>query len=232
MKSVFHKKLALSILASFVTITPMASQAFLLGEAYVAPKLAYTNINMDASAYFNLASAPLGFNEFSGQYSDSLNSFSASLAAGYDLGSFRGEAELVYFGEFSLQNNIQNLNQEFEASSIAAFANAYLDISTYTPFTPYIGGGLGIASLNLNYTLSEQIKESRSEQNFAWHIGAGAAYKINANMSVDMFYRYMSLGETTLSPSLSSIINNQNLLSTIETDVSLHQLGLGLRFTF
>lgn len=233
MKFTCHKKLTTAIFISLAAFAPAASQAFMPGEAYISPKLGYTHINMDAAAYLNLANSPLELYNFASQYNDGQSGFSASLAAGYDFGTLRGEAEIIYFGEVSANNHINNLPQEMKTSSVAAFANAYFDISTYTPITPYIGGGLGLSSLNLNYTLGDQIKESRSEQNFAWHIGAGAAYKITSNMSLDMFYRYMNLGETRISsPSLSDISSNLEGFSFIESSTSLHQLGLGLRFTF
>ncbi len=110
------------------------------------------------------------------------------------------------------------------------FANLFWDFHNESPFTPYIGGGLGLA---LNYTGYDcQLPNGSTysfddrQTNFAWNAGAGVAYNINENFALDASYRFVGLGYNEV----STTINGTKY--EIGNEPYNNEFMLGLRFTF
>lgn len=108
-------------------------------------------------------------------------------------------------------------------------ANVYLDFHNDTPFTPYVGAGLGMGFVSTKYSFIDVIggkksEESKSQTNtvFAWNVGAGCSYAFTENISADLGYRYLGLGENKV----------RFLDDDIKTAHNAHEFSLGLRFTF
>ena len=112
--------------------------------------------------------------------------------------------------------------------------NGYYDIRTGTPFTPYIGGGVGFAVNQLtqeaaqdNNTAGTNIAASGRTTHIAF---AGAAmvglnYDINTFVSLDVGYRYLYIGGSDVD------INFNGANSKIEVGgINEHQIRAGLRF--
>jgi opacity protein-like surface antigen len=90
-------------------------------------------------------------------------------------------------------------------------ANAYADLGTWYCITPYIGAGIGTARVTIaNFTdqgvgslggggvgPSLVSAATGSQWNFAWALHAGLAYKVNPNMTVELGYSYVDLGNGT-----------------------------------
>ena len=68
--------------------------------------------------------------------------------------------------------------------------------------TPYVGGGVGFASLSYGYqdvnvpNLSVAYGQNNTETNFAWAVYGGLSYKVNPSLTIDLSYRYLDLGDT------------------------------------
>ena len=110
------------------------------------------------------------------------------------------------------------------------FLNAYFDIATGTAFTPYIGGGLGMA---FNYTsvkaevLGRTLADkSRYDTTFAWNVGAGLAYAFTENISADLGYRFIGTGYREVKGDF------MGLHATVGSAPYIHEFYLGARFTF
>ena len=81
--------------------------------------------------------------------------------------------------------------------------NAYYDFDEVSQgFVPYIGGGIGLSRLvtddarvtNAAGTLN--ITEGGTgKNNLGWALGLGAAIQTDGNVSIDMGYRYVAMGE-------------------------------------
>ena len=119
------------------------------------------------------------------------------------------------------------------------FFNAYFDIKTGTQFTPYIGGGIGLAMIDVKsggmdmfdggvYTGTVQLS-SKSQTNFAWNIGAGIGWDITEAVTLDLGYRYMMMGEAKRN--WAEPAGNMRFRTNVD-DVNVHQVLLGLRYTF
>ena len=120
------------------------------------------------------------------------------------------------------------------------FLNAYFDIPTGTSFTPYIGGGLGMA---FNYTSfkfsnphtvapqnTDDISLSKHATTFAWNVGAGLSYAFTENVAADLGYRFIATGYNEVKESLNNPPYNATF--KIGSPPYIHEFYLGARFTF
>jgi opacity protein-like surface antigen len=88
-------------------------------------------------------------------------------------------------------------------------ANAYVDLGTWWGITPFVGGGVGTSrntissftdnGLNLGGGGGPAVPGSArgataSEWNFAWAGYAGLAFDVTPNLTLELAYRYLSLG--------------------------------------
>ena len=79
------------------------------------------------------------------------------------------------------------------------FANIYYDFENKTPFTPFVGGGIGSAinksTTNLTIIGSGVFDQFTHISNqFAWNAGAGVAVHLTEIMLLEVSYRYTDLG--------------------------------------
>jgi opacity protein-like surface antigen len=118
--------------------------------------------------------------------------------------------------------------------STVLLINGYYDIRTGTPFTPYIGGGVGftvdqltqeIAATDSGTLGSASVGNRSTQLKFAGAAMAGLTYDINTFVSIDVGYRFLYIGGSDV----DSVIYNNN--SHIEIgSVNEHQIRAGLRF--
>lgn len=108
--------------------------------------------------------------------------------------------------------------------------NAWWDIKTGTSFTPYLGGGVGMAFGNLKSSTTDVeegdvLKASDDFTNFAWSLGGGLAYCFNESWAVDVGYRYINAGDHKMT--------YDNDVNYVKIDkIETHDIMLGIRYTF
>jgi opacity protein-like surface antigen len=83
-------------------------------------------------------------------------------------------------------------------------ANGYFDIISWYGFTPFVGGGVGVAAyqttgvkdaaLYPNFPGAFGFAPNSSGINFAWSLTGGVAYAIAPNLKFDVAYRYVNMG--------------------------------------
>ncbi|MGB6044691.1 MAG: outer membrane beta-barrel protein [Pirellulales bacterium] len=114
-----------------------------------------------------------------------------------------------------------------QISSISLMSNGWYDFvdGGSATFTPFVGGGIGVASNRSDGQISSQGPlfgldiENRtglgndSETEFAWQFGAGVRFSLRSNAVMSLSYRYFDGGE----------ING-------EFDVDMHNIVLAIRF--
>ena len=127
------------------------------------------------------------------------------------------------------------------------FFNAYYDFNTGTPFTPYLGGGLGMAfnftSIKGNsfydgpdstdkYPWRSGSKDTY-DTSFAWNLGAGLAYAFTENIAVDLGYRFIGTGFNERKMTLRTSTDGTDA-GSIKYGAApyIHEFYLGARFTF
>jgi len=110
------------------------------------------------------------------------------------------------------------------------FANVFWDFHNDTPFTPYVGGGIGLAFNYTGYdvTLHNGEKFSADDRftNFAWNVGAGFSYDLNEMMSFDASYRFVGLGYNEITKNVYGVDHK------IANEPYNNEFMLGLRFNF
>jgi opacity protein-like surface antigen len=84
--------------------------------------------------------------------------------------------------------------------------NGYVDLGTWYGLTPYVGAGVGLASLKmqgLTDTSSGQAGTAggtapdTSKSGLAWAVMAGLSYNINSRLKLEMGYRYLNMPKLT-----------------------------------
>jgi opacity protein-like surface antigen len=137
-----------------------------------------------------------------------------------------------------------------ELKSGTMLLNGYYDIGTYRGFTPYVGGGLGMALLSVNRHTATQEQfcsydpatptppvacppanyQSGSHSAasgkttmlaFAAMATAGVSYSLTQNTAIDMNYRYLFINGTDVTAGNSKLHLG---------DIGEHQLRTGLRW--
>ena len=143
------------------------------------------------------------------------NTFASHVAYGARAGYVRGEIELN--DSLNIKKKIQGINTKLYKHSL--MANAYFDYLTCTPWTPYVGAGIGAAYLKYNVARGA---EKKTVYNFAWQVMGGVTYDINSNWALDAGYRYADLGQ----------IRKNRDGHTAKFKVRDHEILLGARYTF
>ena len=155
-------------------------------------------------------------------------------SSGYDFGFVRIEGELAYKrGEISSINDqtsqVKYANVDGGVGVYSVMGNVFFDLRNSSPVTPYIGGGIGVATLYLDDTYGtnsstghrDLLYESGSNTVFAYQAGAGLEIALNNRLSLDLGYRYFGTAKTTF---------NKSSHITTEMEFRSHNASVGLRW--
>lgn len=176
---------------------------------YVSGKISYdfNKVNMKAAE----ADQPELFREKANK-----ELFGTHVAYGVQAGYVRGELELNNSRDIK-RNHLGELSH-FRLYKHSVMANAYFDYLTCTPWTPYVGAGIGSA-----YLKADDGNEAKSVYNLAWQVMAGLTYDINSHWTLDAGYRYADLGR---------IRKNSGEGHVAKLTARDHEIMLGVRYTF
>jgi OOP family OmpA-OmpF porin len=161
---------------------------------------------------------------------------------------FRGDFTVDYMPGFRLRPVAMGATPSgfiFGAGNLdstVGLANAYVQLDgllpgAFSPFQPYVDGGVGFAyhhldTLSVNATPGNALTGS-TQTNFAWGVGAGVAYPITGNLSLDLAYRFLNLGPIKTGISATAVGGvNFPITSAKSDDLSVHTLTAGLRWSF
>jgi outer membrane protein OmpA-like peptidoglycan-associated protein/opacity protein-like surface antigen len=142
-------------------------------------------------------------------------------AIGYAMGNgFRFEGELArrMNDVNSFTTSGVSTSTDGEARVLSLMANALYDFKTGTPLTPYVGLGVGLASLKMSSSAPPAAGTGR-EQDFAWQGIVGAAIKLSEALDLTADYRYFDMGDVEINPG-------------VDVDYSSHTFLVGLRWRF
>lgn len=186
------------------------------------------------------------------------NAFLASVGAGYQFNAMlRGDITLEHRTQsgFNFRDRTENagapalyyLNDvKGKHGAHVALVNGYVNFASFNRFTPFLGLGLGIASVSTtNVTLagtgpgnpaSHGRGDDATKQNFAWALHAGLGYDMGSNWTLEASYRYLNMGsvkggEMNCFVALTGTYTKcgQN---THSKGLSGHDFKVGLRYLF
>lgn len=123
-----------------------------------------------------------------------------------------------------------------DIESWVGLANAYIDLPTIWCITPYVGGGIGLASVSVLGLKDVNVPNNavfyaadHTETNFAWAVYGGLAYDVNPSVTLDLSYRYTDLGDAR-SGRVVSYDNSSSYAGVDINDITSHDLMLGVRW--
>jgi opacity protein-like surface antigen len=81
-------------------------------------------------------------------------------------------------------------------------ANGYVDVGTWGGFTPYVGGGVGLAAYQVSGLKDTSFypggafgfANNVNGTNLAWALMAGVSYRFSPSLLLDVGYRYVNMG--------------------------------------
>lgn len=191
-----------------------------------------------------------------GQFTIEQHNFDSSPIIGFGVGMHKGKhLRFDVTGEYRGNSNFRGLdtyvdrfcgpgvctNQHTGVKNEWLFlANAYWDVGNFRGVTPYVGAGIGTARIELKEFWDQNLvtnglwwAQDNEEWNFAWALHAGLAFGIGSDLTVDVGYRYVDLGDATTGVYSTYDPNvNEDLNPTTLKDVESHDLLVSLRWNF
>jgi opacity protein-like surface antigen len=127
---------------------------------------------------------------------------------GYDFGFLRLEGELSYrhagIDTVTDVNGSRFRNVDGDVGVFATMFNAYFDMQNPSRVTPYLGGGIGFATVHISDTTGFNnsgkvfLYDRSSDTVFAYQVGAGMDIALTNRYSLDVGYRYFKTEKATL----------------------------------
>jgi opacity protein-like surface antigen len=111
-------------------------------------------------------------------------------------------------------------------------ANAWYDFDIGMPITPYVGGGIGMALVqmdghltSLNTGTSYNLHE-KNDTVFAWQLGVGASYPLSDHTKLTLDYRYFAAdgAKLKIEPGFQD--------GSVKADFDSSDVMIGLRFSW
>ena len=148
--------------------------------------------------------------------------FGITGALGYDFGMFRVEGEVGYRKtdyDKAGASGQPKVNAGGDVTGWDLMVNGYLDIKTETPFTPYVGVGIGGAFLDSSAVNAGGITiRSDDDTVFAYQAIAGVAYTFAEVWMAQLEYRFFGTSDPTYGGT--------------ESEYKSHNLFIGIRYNF
>lgn len=145
---------------------------------------------------------------------------------GYDTGTgVRAEGELTYrsnsHDEFSNISGGDLYDGGFD--SLSLMVSAYYDFDMGSQWTPYLGGGIGVAFMSSDIEVVGLPVIDDEDTVFAYQLGAGIGYEVSSNMTITLDYRYFATDNPVFTDSG---------LDDIEFEYFNHSILVGVRVPF
>lgn len=149
--------------------------------------------------------------------------FSGGAFWGYDLGTLRAEAEIRYRAADidKFKNGGVTLSGSGDFNALSYMVNGYYDFENQSPWTPYLGVGIGAATVEYDdlSVAGFPVPGSEDDTQFAYQFILGAGYSLNQRWMFNVNYRYF--GTTDLEYSGGT-----------EIEYSAHNILIGFRRNF
>lgn len=196
------------LLAGVACLFTTAAEASV--SQYVAGKISYDFNKMKIRTAED--GNPVSLDKFSKEL------ISPHVAYGVRMGYVRAELE----GNFSHPIKYSSEDYTFNMKKYSLMGNVYFDYLTCTPWTPYVGAGIGYAWLKPVAHLGDEKVLDKSVYNFAWQVMAGVAYDINSKWTADLGYKYADLGR----------VRKHEGANVGKIALRDHEIVLGIRYNF
>lgn len=118
-------------------------------------------------------------------------------AIGYGFEMYRLEVEIGWWANGF--NRIQGVTTDpgGDMTSLSLLFNSYFDFSNQSPWTPYIGLGIGLANVSVDGLTFPGVQDDTSAV-FAYQLSAGIGFDISENVVLDLSYRYYATQDAAI----------------------------------
>ena len=141
---------------------------------------------------------------------------------GYDFGIVRVDTEINY-----RKNDIDQIgiSADGSTSALSFMVNGYFDIPTHMVLQPYLGAGLGFATVSINEAIVPGVAPvaDDSDSVFAYQLSAGIGFELSQKTTLSFGYRYFATGDPEMQD-VSGI--------AFSTEYQSHEFNIGVRFLF
>jgi opacity protein-like surface antigen len=171
------------------------------------------------------------------------------LSAGkYLTDNFRLELEVIKRDNYEYEAQwlvLRTLSEKADIESTSLFINGFYDFQPFsignTSITPYLGGGIGISRNKMGTTIGLNngvpdidTKEGNTISEFAYKLSAGTLFSLTENISLDVNYQYVNLGEFE---SGTALYNDGVFIANFQRpfnggDIKTQEIMVGLQYTF
>ena len=225
------------ILAALLLTLPTISVAVDLDGYYITAKGGVSKTSDTGTMSYGIENTI--FND------DDLGTGSAfGISAGkYISDNFRLELEAIKRTGYEMDTTGDNNNlYEANISSKSIFINGFYDFQSFslgsTPITPYLGGGVGISKNKMGTTYENRpfaSLDGKTISQFAYKVAAGTMVSLTENVSLDINYQYVNLGN------IKSGVGVYNVAGTFVGNISpainggeikTQELMVGLQYKF
>lgn len=190
--------------------------------AYASLKGAYTIQNdVDVSEPLGLLNTEVGFEDgwaIWGALGYDFDPIRAEIEAGYG----RNDADTVTFTLIGI--GLPPLDADGKISVFTAMLNGYYDIPTDSPWTPYIGAGVGLSRVNADISTLGVPLVDDNDTVFAVQAMAGVEYAVSPTVSILGEYRFSATADIDLVDPLGVDLSADGLRT--------HSIGAGVRVKF
>ena len=176
---------------------------------------------------------------------DDLGTGSAfGISAGkYITDNFRLELEAIKRTGYEMDTiDSDNNLMEAKITSKSVFINGFYDFQPFslgnTPITPYLGGGVGISRNKMGTTHENRpgnTLDGKTISQFAYKVAAGTLLGLTENVSLDINYQYVNLGNLKSGVGVYDVNGNfqGNLAAGVNGgDIKTQELMVGLQYKF
>lgn len=129
-----------------------------------------------------------------------------------------------------------------DIKSWLGLANAYIDMGNWCGFTPFVGAGIGFATISVNGLRDDGVADtlagavpsiaygtSKTTTNFAYAFYAGTSYDVTPQVTLDLTYRWAHLGDAA-SGRVTTFDNSSSYSGQKITDITSNDVMLGFRY--
>lgn len=221
----------------YVTTILTSIAAGALAETQVSDKNFYVRIDAGKSfaGKVNDSTSDLAYN-----HGKLKNSYLLGVGVGTNISeNFRSDLTLST-RNYKLDNNTiedgDALNRSQKIKSLTLMINGYYDIEASDSITPYITAGVGVARNNAGTLVSNSpgllnaTYNSKTSTNLAWQIGAGTAFRLSDNTSLDIGYKYVNLGK--IKTGAGVLTPGKFNMTAAKTKLRAQEITAGIRFDF
>jgi len=228
------RKLTLALLLTLPTIAMAIDLEgyYITAKGGVSKSMDTGTMNYDNGEVFTLNDDDLGTGSAFG------------ISAGkYITDNFRLELEAIKRTGYEMDTRDSDNNlDEAKISSKSIFINGFYDFQPFsirkTAITPYLGGGVGISKNKMGTTHENRpgnTLDGKTISQFAYKVAAGTLVDLTENVSLDINYQYVNLGNLKSGVGVYDVAGEfqGNLNQGINGgEIKTQELMVGLQYKF